>query len=51
MNQQYEKTGGYARKPRDCAGNANSIIRILKSRNRGRPFDPVAYAAALEILG
>ena len=49
MNQRFEKTGGYARKPRDTAGK--TIAAILKSRIPGRPFDPVAYAAALEILG
>lgn len=49
MNQNYKKTGGYARQRRDAA--AKPIITILKSRIFGRPFDPVAYAAALEVLG
>lgn len=49
MNHKYEKTGGYARNARRPALKA--VARILKSKIRERSFDPVAYAAALEILG
>ena len=49
MKQEYQKTGGYARKPRDRAGK--TFPGILKSRIPDRPFDPVAYAAALEVIG
>ena len=49
MNQQYQKTGSYACNPRNPAGK--TIARILRSRILDRPFDPVAYAAALEVLG
>ena len=49
MKQDYQKTGGYARKPRGTA--RQTITKILKSQSLPRPFDPVAYAAALEVIG
>ena len=49
MKQKYDTMGGNARQRRDSAGK--TIPSILKSAIFGRPFDPVAYAAALEVLG
>ena len=49
MNKKYEKTGGYARK---AYGPARKTLgRKLKYKIPERPFDPVAFAAALEVLG
>ena len=44
-----KKTDAYVRKPRNRAQTPTPRIRIL--RKIGRQFDPVAYAAALEIIG
>ena len=44
-----KKTDVYVRKPRNRAQTSTHKIRIVK--RSARAFDPVAYAAALEIIG
>ena len=44
-----KKTDVYVRKPRNRAQTPTHKIRI--PTKIGRQFDPVAYAAALEIIG
>ena len=44
MRQQTTKAGNESRKPRQTAAKPNPKFRP-------RSFDPVAYAAALEVLG
>jgi hypothetical protein len=44
-----KKTDAYVRKPRNRAQTPTHKIRIPK--RSGRAFDPVAYAAALEVIG
>ena len=44
-----KKTDAYVRKPRNRAQTPAHKIRIPK--RSGRAFDPIAYAAALEVIG
>ena len=49
MNSVTKKTGEYARTAREKARDFTA--KSLNSNIFARPFDPVAYAAALEVLG
>ena len=49
MKHHSNKTGEQARTPRAFAGRIRD--RIAKPRAAARAFDPVAYAAVLEVLG